>query len=96
MSPRVTIRFLKFNVNFQKARDLDLVGGRSPISMAAASIYMASQASSVRKTAREIGEVAGVAEATIRQSYRQMFPRAKDLFPPAFEFAIPISHLPPC
>lgn len=74
---------------------MDLVGGRSPISLAAAAIYMASQASSERKTAREIGTVAGVAEATIRQSYRQMFPRAKDLFPPNFNFAIPISQLPP-
>lgn len=79
----------------QKAVELDLVGGRSPISLAAAAIYMASQASNERKTAREIGEVAGVAEATIRQSYRQMYPRAKDLFAPNFNFSVPISQLPP-
>jgi len=79
----------------KKAVEMDLVGGRSPISLAAAAIYMASQASKERKTAREIGEIAGVAEATIRQSYRQMYPRAKDLFPPNFNFAIPISQLPP-
>jgi len=79
----------------QKSVDLDLVGGRSPISLAAAAIYMASQASNERKTAREIGEVAGLAEATIRQCYRQMLPKAKDLFPENFQFAVPIAQLPP-
>ena len=74
---------------------MDLVGGRSPISLAAASIYMACLAANERKTAREIGEVAGVAEATIRQSYRQMYPRAKDLFPSSFKFVVPVSQLPP-
>merc|ERR1712193_450261 len=80
----------------KKSVDLDLVGGRSPLSLAAAAIYMASQASDIRKTAREIGDIAGVAEVTIKQSYKQMFPRAKDLFPENFKFAIPVSQLPVC
>jgi len=80
----------------KKSVDLDLVGGRSPLSLAAAAIYMASQASDIRKTAREIGDIAGVAEVTIRQSYKQMFPRAKDLFPENFKFAVPVSQLPVC
>jgi len=80
----------------KKSVDLDLVGGRSPLSLAAAAIYMASQASDIRKTAREIGDIAGVAEVTIKQSYKQMFPRAKDLFPENFKFAVPVSQLPVC
>ena len=45
---------------------------------------------------REIGDVAGVAEVTIRQSYKQMLPRAKELFPENFKFHKPIQSLPPC
>lgn len=42
----------------------------------------------------EIGEIAGVAEVTIRQSYKSMYPRAHDLFPADFKFATPIENLP--
>ena len=41
----------------KKASDMDITPGRSPISVAAAAIYMASQASSDRKNQREIAEV---------------------------------------
>nr|CAB3251283.1 transcription initiation factor IIB-like [Phallusia mammillata] len=78
----------------RKAVDADLVSGRSPISVAAAAIYMASQASKERKSQKEISEIAGVAEATIRQSYKLMYPRAKDIFPDDFNFHIPLSQLP--
>ncbi|KRY59245.1 Transcription initiation factor IIB [Trichinella britovi] len=40
----------------------DLVSGRSPVSIAAAAIYMASQASLEKRCAKDIGDVAGVAE----------------------------------
>ena len=43
--------------------------------MAAAAIYMASQASDDKRTQREIADVAGVADVTIRQSYKLMLPR---------------------
>merc|ERR1719150_1716347 len=65
----------------KKASDLDIVPGRSPISVAAAAIYMASQASDDKRTQREIADVAGVADVTIRQSYKLMLPRAAELFP---------------
>uniref|UniRef100_A0A0L8GCL9 Transcription initiation factor IIB n=2 Tax=Octopus bimaculoides TaxID=37653 RepID=A0A0L8GCL9_OCTBM len=76
------------------AVDLDLVPGKSPVTVAAAAIYMASQASENKKTQREISVVTGVAEVTIRQSYKLMYPRARDLFPPEFKFATPIDLLP--
>merc|ERR1712029_16405 len=65
----------------KKAVDLDIVPGRSPISVAAAAIYMASQASDDKRAQREIAEIAGVADVTIRQSYKLMLPRAAELFP---------------
>merc|ERR1712047_102343 len=78
----------------KRAVDKDLVPGRSPISVAAAAIYMASQASSDKKSQREISDIAGVAEVTIKQSYKLMIPRAAELFNENFEFATPIENLP--
>ena len=70
----------------KKAIDLDLLPARSPISVAAASIYMASQASENKKSLKEIANIAGVGNGTIRQSYNQMLPRAAELFPDGFKF----------
>lgn len=78
----------------KRSVDLDIVPGRSPISVAAAAIYMASQASNDKKTQREIADIAGVADVTIRQSYKLMLPRAAELFPDGFNFATPIENLP--
>ena len=78
----------------KRAVDLDLVPGRSPISVAAAAIYMATQASSNKKSPKDISDIAGVAEVTIKQSYKLMIPKAAELFPDNFEFATPIEQLP--
>ncbi len=80
----------------QRAAELDIVPGRSPMSVAAAAIYMASQAlkDKVKKTPKEIGAVAGVVAVTIRESYKLMRSRAYDLFPEDFEFTSPIAYLP--
>ncbi|XP_023243860.1 transcription initiation factor IIB-like [Centruroides sculpturatus] len=78
----------------RKAIEIDIVSGRSPVSVAAAAIYMASQASEHKKTQKEIGDIAGVAAITIRQSYKLMYPRAADLFPGNFNFHTPIGQLP--
>jgi len=80
----------------QKAVDMDIVPGRSPISVTAAAIYMASQASRDKRTQKEIADIAGVADVTIRQSYKLMLPRAKELFPADFQFVTPIENLPQC
>ncbi|KAK0410612.1 hypothetical protein QR680_005234 [Steinernema hermaphroditum] len=80
----------------KKAVELDLVAGRSPISIAAAAIYMATLAASAdnKKSAKEIGEIAGAAEVTVKQTYKLLYPRAKDLFPEDFNFRTPIEMLP--
>jgi len=70
----------------KRAVDFDLVPGRTPISIAATSIFMASQNSTNKKTFKEISIVAGVGEATIKKCYNLMLPRAVELFPENFKF----------
>ncbi|XP_030611380.1 transcription initiation factor IIB-like isoform X1 [Archocentrus centrarchus] len=78
----------------RKAEELYLVPGRSPVSVAAAAIYMASQASAEKKTRKEIGDMAGVVDVTVRASYQLIYPRAAELFPPDFKFDTPVHKLP--
>ena len=52
------------------------------------------QASEDKKSQKEIGDIAGVADVTIRQSYKLMYPHAAKLFPEEFKFATPIDQLP--
>ncbi|GFO05988.1 transcription initiation factor iib [Plakobranchus ocellatus] len=78
----------------KKAQDMDLVPGKSPVSVAAAAIYMASQASDDKKTPKEVSDVTGVAEVTIRLSYKAIIPKAVELFPKDFKFSTPIECLP--
>lgn len=52
------------------------------------------QASDDKKNQKEIGDIAGVADVTIRQSYKLMYPHATQLFPEDFKFATPIELLP--
>ena len=52
------------------------------------------QASDHKKNQKEIGDIAGAAEATIRMSYKLMLPYAASLFPEDFKCATPIEQLP--
>ena len=67
----------------KKAVDLDIVPGRSPISVAAAAIYMASQASDDKRTQREIADIAG--------SYPHRIILFDPFFPTQFEIAFLLS-----
>ena len=59
-------------------------------------VYVCScQASDDKRTQKDIGDIAGVADVTIRQSYKLMYPHAKELFPDDFKFSTPIELLPP-
>uniref|UniRef100_A0A1I8GT66 Transcription initiation factor IIB n=1 Tax=Macrostomum lignano TaxID=282301 RepID=A0A1I8GT66_9PLAT len=78
----------------EKAMQIDEVAGKSPISVAAAAIYMACQASDTKKEKKEIGDIAGVAEVTIAGAYKIMRSHAKSLFPPDFVFQSPVESLP--
>lgn len=77
------------------AREGSITDGRNPTSVAAASIYMATQIAGEKKGQREISEVCGCAEPTLRQSYRLMYSRATDLVPPDPEYQARISLLSP-
>ncbi|XP_078446329.1 cyclin-like family protein [Wolffia australiana] len=72
----------------KKSEELDI--RRSPISVAAAVIYMITQLSEDKKTAddkkllRDISIATGVAEGTIRNSYKDLYPYASRLIPTSF------------
>lgn len=77
------------------AREKSITDGRNPTSIAAAAIYMASQVSDTKKSQKEISEVAGCAESTIKHSYRLMLSRAAELIPSDSPFHPRIDQLPP-
>lgn len=83
------------NTVARRALNLNLVSGRSPVSVAAAAIYMAALALGCRKEKKEIGDVAGCAEATITCTYRAMHPRAVELFPDDLRLCIRPEKFPP-
>lgn len=68
----------------KQAVDLDIVAGRVPVTIAAAAIYFTCLALDLDKSAKDIGDVAGVAEATIKTTFRSMFPAKEKLFPADF------------
>jgi transcription initiation factor TFIIB len=65
-----TIEILK------EATDKELTSGRGPTGMAAAAIYISTVICGERRTQREIAEIAGVTEVTIRNRYKEI---AKEL-----------------
>lgn len=76
------------------AREKSITDGRNPTSIAAAAIYMASQVSDAKRSQKEISEVAGCAESTIKHSYRLMLSRVQELIPPDSQFHSRIGQLP--
>jgi transcription initiation factor TFIIB len=56
----------------QEAANRELTSGRGPTGIAAASIYIASVLCGERRTQREVAEVAGVTEVTIRNRYKEI------------------------
>ncbi|ENN95712.1 transcription initiation factor IIB [Methanocaldococcus villosus KIN24-T80] len=56
----------------KKAAEKGLTSGRGPTGVAAAAIYIASVLLGCRKTQREVAEVAGVTEVTIRNRYKEL------------------------
>ena len=56
----------------KEASNKELTSGRGPTGVAAASIYIASILCNERRTQREVAEVAGVTEVTIRNRYKEL------------------------
>lgn len=56
----------------KKAEESELANGRVPTGVAAAAIYIASILGIERRTQKEVAEVAGVTEVTIRNRYKEL------------------------
>jgi len=56
----------------KKAMEQELTSGRGPTGVSAASIYIASVLLGERRTQREVADVAGVTEVTIRNRYKEL------------------------
>ncbi|MFA4886780.1 MAG: transcription initiation factor IIB [Candidatus Nanoarchaeia archaeon] len=55
-----------------KAREAELTSGRGPTGIAAASLYVAALMNNEKRTQREVADVAGVTEVTIRNRYKEL------------------------
>ena len=60
------------NEILKQATERELTSGRGPTGVAAAAIYIASVQCGERRTQREVAEVAGVTEVTIRNRYKEL------------------------
>lgn len=56
----------------KQAEEQELTSGRGPTGVAAAAIYIASILCNERRTQREVADVAGVTEVTIRNRYKEL------------------------
>ncbi|KZF19780.1 cyclin-like protein [Xylona heveae TC161] len=65
-----------------KMSSVGALAGRSPLSAAAACIYMASYLMKQGKTAKEISAVAGVSDGTIRTAYKHLYAEREKLIDP--------------
>ncbi|KAI8978612.1 cyclin-like protein [Pilobolus umbonatus] len=57
----------------KRAKEVGTLAGKSPISIAAACIYLVSYLYRLPKSTREIAHVAGVSEATIKSAYKSLY-----------------------
>jgi transcription initiation factor TFIIB len=56
----------------EKAQDSELTSGRGPTGIAAASLYVAALINNEKRTQREVADIAGVTEVTIRNRYKEL------------------------
>ena len=61
----------------EKAQKAELTSGRGPTGIAAAALYVAALAKGEKRTQREVADVAGVTEVTIRNRYKELLEKLK-------------------
>jgi len=61
----------------EKAQKAELTSGRGPTGIAAAALYVASLIHGEKRTQREVADVAGVTEVTIRNRYKELLEKLK-------------------
>ncbi len=69
LSDAVQVRAIKI---LKQAKAKDIVSGKGPTGCAAAAIYISSVLEGERKTQREVADVVGVTEVTIRNRYKEI------------------------
>ena len=62
----------KANEILEQSLKKGLISGRGPMGVAAAAVYIASVSTGERRTQKEVADVAGVTEVTIRNRYREL------------------------
>ncbi len=72
----------------QKASDLGILAGKSPLSVCAAAIYLVTQLTHNPKSGKEISPVAGVSDVTIRNAYKDLHARRHEVVPKDFKMVI--------
>jgi transcription initiation factor TFIIB len=85
------------NISIDLARRAANVGdlaGRSPLSIAAACIYMASHLTEEPKTSKEIANVSGVSDGTIKTAYKFLYQLRHDLVRKEWADAAALDKLP--
>ena len=72
LSPKTQNESLKI---LKKADISELTSGRGPAGIAAAALYVAALINDEKKTQREVADVAGITEVTIRNRYKELIER---------------------
>lgn len=69
LSPKTQSDALKI---LEKADTVELTSGRGPAGIAAAALYVAALMNDEKKTQREVADIAGITEVTIRNRYKEL------------------------
>ena len=69
LSPKTQNDALKV---LKKAEQVELTSGRGPAGIAAAALYVAALMNEEKKTQREVADIAGITEVTIRNRYKEL------------------------
>ncbi|MFB6246419.1 MAG: transcription initiation factor IIB family protein [Candidatus Pacearchaeota archaeon] len=69
LSPKTQNEALKL---LQQVENVELTSGRGPAGIAAAALYVAALMNDEKKTQREVADVAGITEVTIRNRYKEL------------------------
>lgn len=74
LSPETQSRAVEI---LELAEKSELTSGRGPTGIAAASLYVAALLNNEKRTQREVADIAGVTEVTIRNRYKELFKKLK-------------------
>jgi len=74
LSPKTQNDALKV---LREAEEAELTSGRGPAGIAAAALYVAALINDEKKTQREVADVAGITEVTIRNRYKELIEKLK-------------------